>query len=85
MKTTFLVVVMILYVVWSQLTIHQYKQQIENERQRAFNIADLLEIWKEIIASHDIRFDVDFFKTTEETYTLKRWTAMKMRTGTNCM
>lgn len=62
MKTFLLIIAMILYVVWSQLELHNYKKQIENERQRAYNIADLLETWKEIIAEYDIKFDIHFFK-----------------------
>jgi hypothetical protein len=41
----------IAYVVWSQFALHRSKVAFANERRRALNIADHLELWRELAAS----------------------------------
>jgi hypothetical protein len=49
--------VVIAYVVWSQFALHLSRVAFDNERRRALNIADQLELWKELAIQHRGRID----------------------------
>ena len=43
---TFLVII---YIIWSQAIIYNYRESLKTEKNRVYNIADHLEFWKETI------------------------------------
>jgi hypothetical protein len=51
--------VVIAYVVWSQFTLHLSRVAFANERKRGLNIADQLELWKELASQNDGRVDLN--------------------------
>ena len=52
-------VIAIIYLLWSQIALYKYRVALEEEKARVYNIADHLELWKEISIKYDGHFDVD--------------------------
>jgi len=52
-------VIVITYLVWSQIKLYEYREALEVEKTRVYSIADHLELWKEISIKHDGYLDLE--------------------------
>lgn len=65
LKLISLVIVLLLYIVWSQLTLYHYRIQLEQENQRVYNIADNFEFSKQLIRETNGYLDFAFLSRNE--------------------
>jgi hypothetical protein len=43
----------VVYLVWSLIVIHKYRENLETEKERVYSIADQLELWKRISIEYE--------------------------------
>ena len=54
-----LLFIAVIYLAWSQIALYQYREALETEKTRVYNIADHLELWKKISTEYDGYFDLE--------------------------
>ncbi len=52
-------IIAMMYFSWSQVALYKYREALEIEKSRVYNIADHLELWKEISITYNGYLDVE--------------------------
>jgi hypothetical protein len=63
-----------IYLVWSLVVIHQYREDLAMEKERVYSIADQLEFWKRISIEYDGRLDLEGLSKDTRNFDVKRIT-----------
>ncbi len=59
MLSLLLLFIAVIYLVWSQIALYQYREALETEKTRVYSVADHLELWKKISTKYDGYFDLE--------------------------
>ncbi len=59
MLSLLLLFIAVIYLVWSQIALYQYREALETEKTRVYSIADHLELWKKISTEYDGYFNLE--------------------------